>query len=105
MGLRYVNRNRRLFHISRVIIGLFGLVSGEEELLFINCCISIRLLRECRCSLDVSFSSYKSLLMYGEILAFIGLIQYYFVVNMSQAMWVLIDGTTGFFTLIYFFIF
>lgn len=55
-------------------------------------CVS--LLREARCSLDVSFSSYKYLLMYGETLAFIGLIQYYFTVNMSQVTWILIDGST-----------
>lgn len=35
----------------------------------------VRVLRESRCSLDVSFSSYKYLIMYGEILAFVGLIQ------------------------------
>ncbi|OAJ42778.1 hypothetical protein BDEG_26191 [Batrachochytrium dendrobatidis JEL423] len=54
----------------------------------------VNLLKEARCSLDVSFASYKYLIMYGEILAFVGLIQYYFVVNMSQAMWILIDGIT-----------
>ncbi|KAJ3227168.1 hypothetical protein HK099_003131 [Clydaea vesicula] len=54
----------------------------------------VTLLLECRCSLDVSFASYKYLLMYGEIIAFIGLLQYYFTVNMSQAMWILIDGST-----------
>ncbi|KAJ3112290.1 hypothetical protein HDU96_004734 [Phlyctochytrium bullatum] len=54
----------------------------------------VELLKEARCSLDVSFASYKYLIMYGEVLAFLGLIQYYFVVNMSQAVWVLIDGST-----------
>ncbi|KAJ3260046.1 hypothetical protein HK104_006891, partial [Borealophlyctis nickersoniae] len=54
----------------------------------------VDLIREGRCSLDVSFASYKYLLMYGEVLAFIGLIQYYFTVNMCQAMWILIDGST-----------
>eukprot|EP00842_Homolaphlyctis_polyrhiza_P003028 jgi/Hompol1/3726/HPOL_003341-RA len=54
----------------------------------------VELLKEARCSLDVSFASYKYLIMYGEILAFVGLVQYYFVVNMSQAMWILIDGST-----------
>ena len=32
--------------------------------------------------------------MYGEILAFVGLIQYFFVVNISQPLWILIDGST-----------
>ncbi|KAI8917468.1 hypothetical protein BC831DRAFT_406937 [Entophlyctis helioformis] len=54
----------------------------------------VELLREARCSLDISFASYKYLIMYGEILAFLGLVQYYFVVNMSQALWILIDGST-----------
>ncbi|KAJ3115397.1 hypothetical protein HDU96_000702 [Phlyctochytrium bullatum] len=54
----------------------------------------VELLKEARCSLDISFASYKYLIMYGEVLTFLGLIQYYFVVNLSQAMWVLIDGTT-----------
>ncbi|KAJ3350112.1 hypothetical protein HDU83_009893 [Entophlyctis luteolus] len=52
------------------------------------------LLRESRCALDVSFASYKYLIMYGEVLALMNLIQYYFTVNMSQAMWILIDGST-----------
>lgn len=38
----------------------------------------VHLIREARCSLDVSFASYKYLIMYGEILAFIGLIQVFF---------------------------
>ncbi|KAJ1343476.1 hypothetical protein BSLG_001974 [Batrachochytrium salamandrivorans] len=44
----------------------------------------------------VALSGAKSsyLIMYGEVLAFLGLVQYYFVVNMSQAMWILIDGST-----------
>ena len=32
--------------------------------------------------------------MYGEILAIGGLIQYYFMVQMSQMMWVMVDGIT-----------
>ncbi|KAJ3090913.1 hypothetical protein HK102_002250, partial [Quaeritorhiza haematococci] len=58
----------------------------------LNACV--RLLREARCSLDLSFASYKYLIMYGEVLAFLGLLQYYFTVNMSQAVWILIDGST-----------
>ncbi|KAJ3214485.1 hypothetical protein HDU67_001617 [Dinochytrium kinnereticum] len=58
----------------------------------LNACVE--LMKEARCSLDVSFASYKYLIMYGEVLAFLGLIQYYFTVNMSQAVWVLIDGST-----------
>lgn len=61
----------------------------------LKCCV--RLIREARCSLDVSFSSYKYLIMYGEILAFIGLIQYYFLVNMSQvSLQNLISGNVDF---------
>jgi P-type E1-E2 ATPase len=40
----------------------------------------VELMREGRCSLDVSFACYKYLIMYGEVLAFLGLIQYYFMV-------------------------
>lgn len=58
----------------------------------INACVD--LLREARCSLDVSFASYKYLMMYGEILAFIGMVQYLFRVNISQAIYIMIDGTT-----------
>ncbi|KAJ3127047.1 hypothetical protein HK098_006844 [Nowakowskiella sp. JEL0407] len=54
----------------------------------------VELLREARCSLDVGIASYKYLIMYGEVLAFMGLIQYYFTVNMSQALWILTDGAT-----------
>ncbi|KAJ1558117.1 hypothetical protein HK405_014383, partial [Cladochytrium tenue] len=54
----------------------------------------VELLREARCSLDISFASYRFLVMYGEVLTFLGLVQYYFTVNMSQAMWILIDGST-----------
>ncbi|KAJ3353378.1 hypothetical protein HDU83_006863 [Entophlyctis luteolus] len=64
--------------------------SSRERSIF-SC---VELLREARCALDVSFASYKYLIMYGEVLAFMGLIQYYFTVNMSQAMWILIDGST-----------
>lgn len=32
--------------------------------------------------------------MYGEILAFSGLIQYYFMIQMSQALWIFIDACT-----------
>ncbi|KAJ3014733.1 UNVERIFIED_CONTAM: hypothetical protein HDU68_000163, partial [Siphonaria sp. JEL0065] len=64
--------------------------SSRERSIF-SC---VELLREARCALDISFASYKYLIMYGEVLAFIGLIQYYFTVNMSQAMWILIDGST-----------
>ncbi|KAI8914595.1 hypothetical protein EDD86DRAFT_235003 [Gorgonomyces haynaldii] len=58
----------------------------------LECCVD--LLREARCSLDVGFASYKYLLIYGETLAFSGLAEYYFNVNMSQMTWVLIDGST-----------
>ncbi|KAI9343136.1 hypothetical protein BDR26DRAFT_858611 [Obelidium mucronatum] len=64
--------------------------SSRERSLF-SC---VELLREARCALDISFASYKYLIMYGEILALLGLLQYYFTVNMSQFMWVVIDGTT-----------
>ena len=32
--------------------------------------------------------------MYGEIMAFSGLFQYFFVVQFSQALWMFIDGCT-----------
>ncbi|KAJ3071989.1 hypothetical protein HDU98_004477 [Podochytrium sp. JEL0797] len=64
--------------------------SSRERSIF-SC---VELLREARCALDISFASYKYLIMYGEVLALIGLVQYYFNVNMSQAMWILIDGST-----------
>jgi cation-transporting ATPase 13A3/4/5 len=54
----------------------------------------VELLREARCSLDVSFASYKYLIMYGEVLAFLGLIQYYFSVTPSQGTWILLDAST-----------
>jgi hypothetical protein len=34
------------------------------------------------------------LIMYGETIAFGGLIQYYFMVQLSQMMWVFVDGIT-----------
>lgn len=54
----------------------------------------VELLRECRCSLDTSFAAYKYLLIYGHTTAIVGLIQYAFKVNMSQATWIFIDGST-----------
>jgi predicted P-type ATPase len=54
----------------------------------------VELIKEARCSLDVSLASYKILIMYGEILAFSSLIQYYFMVQMSQSLWIFIDGCT-----------
>ncbi|KAJ3311136.1 hypothetical protein HDV04_003099 [Boothiomyces sp. JEL0838] len=54
----------------------------------------VELIKEARCSLDVSLASYKLLIMYGEILTFSGLIQYFFMVQISQAMWIFIDGCT-----------
>lgn len=51
----------------------------------IECCVD--LLLEARCALDVSFAAYKYLILYGETLALVGLVQYWFVVNMSQASW------------------
>ncbi|KAH6576338.1 hypothetical protein BASA62_001487 [Batrachochytrium salamandrivorans] len=82
---------------SHVGVALSGAKSSvvshfSSQNLSIHSCVG--LLKEARCSLDVSFASYKYLIMYGEVLAFLGLVQYYFVVNMSQAMWILIDGST-----------
>ncbi|TPX30096.1 hypothetical protein SmJEL517_g06259 [Synchytrium microbalum] len=53
------------------------------------------LIRECRAALSTSFASYKYLIVYGEVLAVMGLIQYYFTVNMSQWLWILVDGSTA----------
>jgi cation-transporting ATPase 13A3/4/5 len=58
----------------------------------INACVE--LLKEARCSLDISFAAYKYLMMYGEILAFVGMVQYLFKVNISQAAYILIDACT-----------
>lgn len=46
----------------------------------------VELLREARCSLDVSFASYKNLIAFGEVLIFMSLIQYYFKINSSIIM-------------------
>ena len=54
----------------------------------------VLLLREARCSLDLSMASYKFLLMYGEILAFTGIMQFAFKVTVSQAMQIMIDAST-----------
>jgi len=51
----------------------------------------VDLIREARCSLDVSLASYKTLIMYGEIVVFSTFAQYFFSVQMSQAFWVFID--------------
>lgn len=53
------------------------------------------MLAEGRCSLDVSFAAYKFLIMYGQLLSLSGILQYYFGVNMSQAFWIITDGTTA----------
>lgn len=58
----------------------------------ITACVD--LLREARCSLDVSFAAYKYLMMYGEILALIGMVQYLFKVNLSPAVYIMIEGST-----------
>lgn len=54
----------------------------------------VELLKEARCCLDTSFAAYKYLLIYGHTTALVGLIQNYFLVNMSQSSWVFIDGST-----------
>ena len=53
------------------------------------------LIKESRSALAISFASYKYLIMYGQVLSFMGLIQYYFTVNMSQFLWILVDGSTA----------
>jgi len=53
------------------------------------------MLAEGRCSLDASFAAYKFLIMYGQLLSLSGILQYYFGVNMSQAFWIITDGTTA----------
>ncbi|KAI9209570.1 uncharacterized protein BJ171DRAFT_484440 [Polychytrium aggregatum] len=58
----------------------------------INACVEM--IKEGRCSLDVSFANYKYLIMYGEVLAFSGLVQAYFTVSLNQWTWILIDGST-----------
>ncbi|KAL3899330.1 MAG: hypothetical protein SGCHY_002132 [Lobulomycetales sp.] len=43
----------------------------------------VELIREARCSLDVSFASYKNLVALGESVLFLTFIQFYFSVNMD----------------------
>jgi cation-transporting ATPase 13A3/4/5 len=54
----------------------------------------VELLKEARCALDVSFASYRYLMLYGEITGFVGMIQYFYRTSVSQALYILIDLTT-----------
>jgi cation-transporting ATPase 13A3/4/5 len=54
----------------------------------------VELLKEGRCALDVSFASYRYLMLYGEITGFIGMIQYFYKTSVSQALYIFIDITT-----------
>ena len=44
--------------------------------------------------LQVTTINNRMLIMYGEVIAFIGLVMYYFSVEMSQLMWIFVDGCT-----------
>ncbi|KAJ3303493.1 hypothetical protein HDV03_003770 [Kappamyces sp. JEL0829] len=55
---------------------------------------SVTLVREGRCSLDVSLACYKMLILYGQVLMINGLVQMYFMVQQSQGMWIVIDGSS-----------
>jgi cation-transporting ATPase 13A3/4/5 len=52
----------------------------------------VELVRQGRAALATSFAGYKFLIMYGETMCFLELIQYYFTVVVPQWIWVLIDG-------------
>jgi magnesium-transporting ATPase (P-type) len=54
----------------------------------------IDLLQEGRCSLDVALACYKMLILYGQVLMINGLVQMYFMVQQSQGMWIVIDGSS-----------
>ncbi|RKP06679.1 hypothetical protein THASP1DRAFT_31504 [Thamnocephalis sphaerospora] len=52
----------------------------------------VELLRQGRAALATSFAGYKFLILYGETMCFLELVQYYFTVIVPQWIWVLIDG-------------
>jgi hypothetical protein len=52
----------------------------------------VELLREARCSLDVSFASYKNLIAVGESLLCMSFIQCYFSVISAGIMWIYVQG-------------
>ncbi|KAJ1975174.1 hypothetical protein H4R34_004436 [Dimargaris verticillata] len=52
----------------------------------------VELLRQGRTALVTSFAAYKFIILYGETMAWLGLLQYYFSVIVPQAAWILIDG-------------
>ncbi|KAI9597721.1 hypothetical protein BDF19DRAFT_434232 [Syncephalis fuscata] len=52
----------------------------------------VELVRQGRAALATSFAGYKFLIMYGETMCFLELIQYYFTAVVPQWVWVLIDG-------------
>ncbi|KAJ1982948.1 hypothetical protein H4R35_000074 [Dimargaris xerosporica] len=52
----------------------------------------VELLRQGRTALATSFAAYKFIILYGETMAWLGLLQYYFSVIVPQAAWILIDG-------------
>ncbi|KAJ1923575.1 hypothetical protein IWQ60_005800 [Tieghemiomyces parasiticus] len=52
----------------------------------------VELLRQGRTALATSFAGYKFLILYGETMAWLGLMQYYFSVIVPQPVWILIDG-------------
>lgn len=56
----------------------------------IQSCVSI--LRYGRAALASSFACYKFLILYGEIMAWLELTQFYFSVVVSQPIWITVDG-------------
>jgi P-type E1-E2 ATPase len=54
----------------------------------------VELIREARCSLDVSFASYKNLIALGESLLCMSFIQYYFTINSAVVMWIYVQGSS-----------
>ncbi|KAK9760648.1 hypothetical protein K7432_015125 [Basidiobolus ranarum] len=52
----------------------------------------VELLKQGRTALSTSFAVFKFLILYGETMAFLELMQYYFTVVVQQWIWVVIDG-------------
>ncbi|KAK9762721.1 hypothetical protein K7432_011280 [Basidiobolus ranarum] len=52
----------------------------------------VELLKQGRTALATSFAVFKFLILYGETMAFLELMQYYFTVVVQQWIWVVIDG-------------
>ncbi|KAI0223304.1 hypothetical protein L0F63_004993 [Massospora cicadina] len=52
----------------------------------------VELIRQGRAALATSFAGYKYLIMYGEIMACLKIISFYFSIQMSAQIWILVDA-------------